>query len=416
MQRRIVTGLVTGCLALAACGGTGAVTEPPGVVVLGVDTERADPQGSPAQVRALSRAQLDFAVDLYRTLAGTVEGDLALGPGSLHTALSMVRAGARGQTAREMDDVLHATAMDGRLHALNNALDRRLRARSSARGVQLDIANRVWVDQGLTVLDTYAQTVANHYGAGLAELDIAGDPAGARTAVNQWVSDVTRDKVPELFPADAIDTTTALVLANALHLDAQWKFPFPPAATGPQPFLLPDGSVVPVETMRYDEYLPSGSGPGWSAVRLPYDGEQLSMTVIVPEDLPAFEQSLDADLLEQVSASIQDGGIHLSLPRFTARTHVSLVDALAALGMPNAFGAGADFSGMTGSRGLFLSAVEHEVVVEVDEQGTEAAAASGAAMAGSHGPTVSVDRPFLFLVQDAETDATLFLGRVTDPR
>ena len=140
------------------------------------------------------------------------------------------------------------------------------------------------------------------------------------------------------------------------------------------------------------------------------------MTVIVPQDLAEFEQHLDEAMLGGILDSIDDGGIHLSLPRFTARSHLSLPDTLAAMGMPTAFGGGADFSGMTGQPDLFLQAVEHEAVVEVDEEGTKAAAASGGAMAGSHGPTVTVDRPFLFLVRDEPTGAVLFLGRVMDPR
>lgn len=413
MHRSFPAVLLTVVLAATACGGARDIAEPAGVTALGVGIERSEPSPSEQDVRQLTAAQLAFAVDLYRAVADDVEGDLALGPGSLHTALAMIRAGARGQTAQEMDDVLHAAGLD--LHELGNALDRELRSRSETRGVDVDIANRVWVDEGLELLDGYVETLATHYGAGLAELDISGDPEGARAAVNAWISEATREKIEELFPRGSIASNTVLVLANAVHLDADWTFPFPAAATRDQPFQLPDGSSVDVPTMQYDEYLPSGRGSGWSAVRLPYNGEQLSMTIVVPEDLGEFEDRLDPALLEQVEASIQDGGIHLSLPRFTARTHLSLTQTLAELGMPSAFGA-ADFSGMTGGGGLFLSAVEHEAVVEVDEEGTEAAAASGGAVAGSHGPTVMVDRPFLFVIRDQPTGAVLFLGRVNDPR
>ena len=413
MHRSFPAVLLTVVLAATACGGARDIAEPPGVTALGAGLERSEPAPSEQDVRQLTAAQLAFAVDLYRAVADDVEGDLALGPGSLHTALAMIRAGARGQTAQEMDEVLHAAGLD--LHGLGNALDRELRARSQTRGVDIDIANRVWVDEGLELLDDYVETLATHYGAGLAELDISGDPEGARAAVNAWVSGATRDKIGELFPRGSIESNTALVLANAVHLDADWTFPFPAAATRDQPFQLPDGSSVDVPTMHYDEYLPSGRGSGWSAVRLPYNGEQLSMTIVVPEDLGEFEDRLNPALLEQVETSIQDGGIHLSLPRFTARTHLSLTETLAGMGMPSAFGA-ADFSGMTRGGGLFLSAVEHEAVVEVDEEGTEAAAASGGAVAGSHGPTVMADRPFLFVIRDQPTGAVMFLGRVTDPR
>ncbi len=416
MHRTLPAALVAAALTVAACGGADGdardVVGPPGVTVVGAGVERTTPSVSPAELRTFTATQLAFAVDLYQAVSATEKGDLVLGPASLHTSLAMIRAGARGQTAKEMDAVLRA---DGRLYELGNALDRELRSRSSTDGVDVDIANRVWANQDLVLLDDYAQTLASNYGAALAQVDIAGDPEGSRAAVNAWVAEATRQKIQELFPEGSIGADTRLVLANALYLRAGWKFPFPPSSTSDQPFLLADGSRVDVPTMHYDEYLPSGRGEGWSAVRLPYSGEDLSMTVIVPDDLASFEQKLDVALLEQVEASIRPGGIHLSLPRFTARTHLSLADTLKAMGMPSAFGA-ADFSGMTAERGLFLAAVEQEAVVEVDEKGTEAAAASGGAVAGSHGPTVTVDRPFMFLIRDEPTGAVLFLGRVTDPR
>ena len=415
MHRKLPAALLAAALATTACGsgsGTRDVAEPPGVTAVGADIERAEPTSSPTELRDFTTAQLAFAVELYRAVAEGQEGDLALGPGSLHTALAMIRAGARGQTAEEMDAVLRS---DARLHELGNALDRELRSRSGADGVDVDVANLVWADGDLPLLDEYVETLAGQYGAGLAQLDFSGDPEAARAAVNAWVAQATQDEVEELFPQGSIDGRTKLVLANAVHLRADWKFPFPPERTSDQPFLLADGSQVDVPTMHYDESLPSGRGEDWTAVRLPYSGEQLSMTVIVPDDLPSFEDRLDVALLEQVEATIEPGGIHLSLPRFTAGSHLSLVETLSDMGMPSAFGP-ADFSGMTPGGGLFLAAVEHEAVVEVDEDGTEAAAASGGAMAGSHGPTVTVDRPFLFVVRDEPTGAVLFLGRVLDPR
>ena len=416
-MRSAVVGLGLGvALVTTACGAGAKPTEgvPGGIVPAGVT--RVDPQLPTAELRLLAAAQTDFAVDLYRTVAARDQADVTLGPSSLHTALSMIRAGARGQTAAEIDAVLHTTPLAGRLDELGNGLDRQLRSLSAAEGVEVAIANRVWRDEGQAVLPEYARLLLTHYGAGMDALDIAGNPEAARAAVNAWAAAETGDKVEELFPPDSITAATRLVLANAVHFEADWRFPFPAAATSDQPFSLPNGTTVSVPTMSYDEYLPSGRGVGWTAVRLPYDGEQVSMTVIVPQDLAAFESSLDRALLDRVEASIADGGIHLSLPRFTARTHLSLADTLAGLGMPTAFSSQADFSGMSGAPGLMLGAVEHEAVVEVDETGTQAAAASGGAVLGSHGPTVTVDRPFLFVVRDSATGAVLFLGRVSDPR
>lgn len=412
---RLAAAVLATALAAAGCGSAPDVAEPAGVTALAVAADREEPSVSAGDLRRLTDAQREFAVDLYRSVSGEVPGDLALGPGSLHTALAMIRAGARGRTATEMDAVLRADRLDGRLHELGNALDGALRERGSTRGVDVDIAHRVWVDDGVELLDDYVDVLASSYGAGLAELDLSGDPDGSRAAINAWVAEATRDKIEELFPAGSIGSDARVVLVNALHLQAKWKFPFPADRTVDQPFRLADGSQVAVPTMQYDVSLPSGRGQGWAAVRLPYSGDELSMTVVVPDDLAEFEARLSPELLGQVDAAIRDGGIHLSLPRFTARTHLSLAGTLAGMGMPSAFGA-ADFSGMTRGGGLFLSAVEHEAVVEVDEEGTEAAAASGGVMAGSHGPTVTVDRPFLFVIRDDPTGAVLFLGRVTDPR
>lgn len=414
--------MVVATLTLAACGPSASApprgsapppAEPGAIEVLGTGVERVTPAAA-GDVSALTAAQTAFALDLYDAVREQVDGDLVVGPMSLHTVLAMVRAGARGETATEMDAVLHADGVD--LHGAGNALDRAVQERNGATGVDLTSANRVWLQRGMALTDEYIATIAGNYDAGLAATDFIADPEAARTAVNGWVAERTRDKITDLFPRGSIDTRTRLVLANAVHLDAAWKFPFDPARTDDQPFTLPDGTEVDVPTMHYDQDLPTAIGPGWAAVELPYDGEQLSMTIIVPQDLAAFEQRLDAGLLDGILGQVTDGGIHLSLPRFRARTHLGLSDTLVGMGMPTAFGPGADLSGMTGQSGLWLHAVEHEAVVEVDEEGTEAAAASGASIAGSHGPTVTVDRPFLFLVRDEPTGALLFLGRVTDPR
>ena len=233
--------------------------------------------------------------------------------------------------------------------------------------------------------------------------------------INQWVAERTEDRIEELHPEDALDSQTRLVLVNAIALDAPWEFPFDPAATADQPFTRTDGSTVNVPTMHYDEYLASATTGEFQAVELPYGGGALSMVVIVPSDLAAFEASLTSESLQTAIDSLTDGGIHLSLPRWTARTHLTLNDILIALGMPTAFTPLADFSGMVDGGGLWIDRVEHEAFIEVDEEGTRAAAATGGVMAGSHGPTVEVNRPYLYVIRDRGAGTILFIGRVTDP-
>lgn len=200
-----------------------------------------------------------------------------------------------------------------------------------------------------------------------------------------------------------------------MHLDAPWEFGFEPAATRPGEFTRLDGSTVTADLMHYDEFLPTAYNKDWYAVELPYEGSGLSMVVIVPRNFARFEAALDATVLKKVLGKIKDGGIHLTMPRFSFSTHASLVDPLKTMGVKSAFGGSADFSRMTAGGGLFVDAVEHEAFIKVDEHGTEAAAATGVAMLGSHGPTIDVTKPFLLLIRDRATNATLFVGRVLDP-
>ncbi len=257
--------------------------------------------------------------------------------------------------------------------------------------------------------------MSRSYGAPIASADFRTDPEAARQAINRWAAERTRDRIPQLFPQGTIDSTTALVLANAVYLNAEWSLPFNPDNTKQEAFTKLDGTSVSVPVMHFNEYLPTAMGEGWMAAEIPYSGDELSMVVVVPQDLKGFEATLDRAKLDQVFSKLKSGGIHLSLPRFSFSFHTSLVQSLKALGMSSAFGPEADFSAMTNADGHFVAAVEHESFIKVDEKGTEAAAATGSAMASSHGPTITATRPFLFAIRDKATGALLFLGRVLDP-
>ena len=206
-----------------------------------------------------------------------------------------------------------------------------------------------------------------------------------------------------------------LVVVNAVAMEAQWRYLFDPAQTRPAPFHLPGGDVVNVPTMHFDLYLPLVWEEEYQAVELLYGAGDLSMVAIVPNDLATFEADLDPERLQGIFEAITEQGIHLSLPKFAFRSHTDLDDTLRQLGMTSVYEA-ADLSGMTGTPGLFLQTVQHEAFIEVDEEGTEAHAATGAGMAISHGPTITFDRPFFFVIRDRATGAILFVGRVTDPR
>jgi len=318
--------------------------------------------------------------------------------------------------------VLHLDLPADRVPVVFNRLDLALASRQNDQ-VRLAAANKLWSVDGLPLLTPFVDTMSRSYGAPVAAADFGSD--AARVAINDWVAGETNERITELFPPRTIDPNTKLVLVNAVHLDAQWFFPVNPELTDDEPFTTMDGTQVTVPMMHFNEYLPTAVAGGaaspcavgscWRAVEIPYAGDELSMVVIVPDDLATFEASLDAATLKGVFGALEDGGIHLSLPRFSFGSHASLVDPLRDLGMASAFGGGADFSAMTDGGGLSIGAVEHGAFIEVDEEGTEAAAATGTAMQDSHGPTIPVTRPFVFAIRDRQTDAVLFLGRVGDP-
>ncbi len=370
----------------------------------------ADGRNTTAAVAAMN----DFATDLYTSVSSSESGNVVVSPYSVTFTLGMIYAGARGDTAAEMATVLHADDLAGWQEGIN-AYDLTLDARTAGSPTTWTAGNKVWTVPGLALRDDYLDVLTGVYGSPLAEADFADDPDAERHVINGWVEDQTNDLIPELFPQDSLDASTVMVLVNAIALDAPWEFPFDPAATSDQPFTRGDGSTVDVATMHYDEFLPSAVTEDYQAVELPYGGGALSMVVVMPDDLAEFEANLTTESLTGVFDSITDGGIHLSLPKWSARTHLTLNDTLAAMGMPTAFGPGADFSGMVDGGGLVLDRVEHEAFIEVDEEGTRAAAATGGVMEGSHGPTVTINQPYLYAIRDRGAGTVLFIGRVTDP-
>jgi serpin B len=252
-------------------------------------------------------------------------------------------------------------------------------------------------------------------------LDFAADPEKARVAINDWVSEQTESRIKDLIPAGAIDTLTRLVLTNAIYFNAAWYMPFHEESTEDGPFHLLDGSEVTVPMMKQTESFGYSAGKGYQAVELLYDGRELSMVLLVPDAgaFETFEDTLDVDRVESILKDLAPTQVALSMPKFKVESSFSLVDALTALGMPDAFTDRADFSGMTGNRELSISDVVHKAFVSVDEKGTEAAAATAVIMKLTAAPaepvSVTLDRPFIFAIRDMETGALLFVGRVLDP-
>lgn len=369
-----------------------------------------DPDG--ANTTAAIEAMNAFAVDLFSEVADP-NANTVISPYSAVFALGMIYAGAGGATAQEMGAVLHADSSGHDWHEGINAYDLSLDGRTVDSPTEWNSASKVWAQPGVGLLDSYLDTLTGEYGSPLAEVNF-GESEAARELINGWVAGQTKQRVPELWPPNSFSAQTKVVLVNAVALDAPWEFPFDPAQTSPQPFTLADGSTVDTDMMRYDEFLPTAEGVGWSAVEIPYAGGALSMVAIVPDDLGEFESQLTPEGLDGIVRSISAGGVHLQIPKWSARTHLTLNQHLTNMGMPSAFGPNADFSNMATSA-LRLARVEHEAFVEVDEAGTRAAAATGGMMEGSHGPTVDLNRPFFYVISDRGAGTILFMGHVVNP-
>lgn len=418
--------LILGAAVMVACG-SGAPSAGPDTtvrpapaetdVLLASVTERAEPAIADGRdLEAVADATAAFALDLYEQVTSEQEGNVIVGPYSAWLALAMTSVGASGVTYEELAGALRFPLDEERLLPAINALDRSLTHRAADEAVRFNVANQLWGQRGLKLLAPFLDAMVEHFGAPFVAADFADDPDAVRVAINDWVAERTEGKITELFPPETLDSTTALALVNAVHLDAPWEFAFDPAQTEMGPFTRADGTTVDAHLMHYDQYLPTALNEDWIAAELPYEGSALSMVVVVPSDLAEFEAALDVAVLDEILGQLTDGGIHLTLPRFSFSTHASLVEPLRVMGVTSAFDLGtADFSRMTGTDGLAIGAVEHEAFIEVDEQGTEAGAAAGVAIFGSHGPPIDATRPFLFLIRDRATNAVLFIGRVLDP-
>jgi serpin B len=373
--------------------------------------------------RTVVQGNTAFALDLYARLAAR-EGNLFLSPHSISTALAMTSLGARGDTAAEMARVLHFSLDPEPLHPPLAALSRGPGSGTEKGGCELRVANRLWGQRGYEFLPDFLKATRMHYGAEIQEVDFVRATEAARRTINAWVERQTADKIKDLVPERVLDADTRLVLTNAIYFKGTWARVFPKARTAEAPFHVGPGHTVQVPLMSQRETFGYLRQKTFQAVELPYVGKDLSMVVFLPTDpdgLAAFEQLLTADHLTQWLGRLKPQSVDVSLPRFQIASEFSLKKELSALGMPLAFDMNrADFSGMSDHpEGLFLAAVIHKAFVEVNEKGTEAAAATAAVVKArgfSKAAEFRADHPFLFLIRDLRSGAVLFLGRVTNPR
>jgi serpin B len=333
----------------------------------------------------------------------------------------MTVAGARGETAAQMIRALDFNPDQELLHLAFAALEARLAEVGQRGAVQLRVANRLWPQEGHEFREAFLALVQRCYGAPVTPVDFRNAEA-ARQTINAWVEERTERKIQELIPLRILDPLTRLVLVNAIYFKGNWASPFEKNLTHPAPFWVTPGEQAQVQMMTQAHELGYAEFDGLQVLELPYAGEDASMIVLLPRErdgLAALEAALTVQNLDQWTSGLTQDRVEVFLPAFEVTFAVRLDAALQSLGMVDAFsGARADFSGMDGSRGLFIGAVLHKAFVAVNEEGTEAAAATAVVMGRGMlmpPPVFRADHPFLFLIREKRTGSVLFLGRVVEP-
>ncbi len=357
-----------------------------------------------------------LTIDLYQKISGQGNGNLFLSPYSISSALAMVYGGARGETEKEMETTLHFGGQ-GPTHPAFSYLRKKLNGIQKKGHVELNVANSLWPQEDYTFLSDYLALTKEFYGSEIESVDYKTETEAARLLINNWVEAKTMNRIKDLIPEGMLDPLTRLVLANAIYFKGNWATQFKQEHTRPAPFKLTDGTAIEVPMMSQTSDFKFSHSDTFQALELPYEGNDLSMVVLLPtqpDGLAELEKSISTEMISSLPFNEQE--VLVQLPKFKIEWKLELSKTLAAMGIPLALSDQADFSGMDGSRALFISEVVHKAFVEVNEEGTEAAAATGVGMrVTSMPPMFEANHPFLFLIRENTTGAILFIGRVNDP-
>jgi len=358
----------------------------------------------------------DFAFDIYRELLkgeGSVDQNLFFSPYSITTALGMTLAGAEGNTRDQMMKTMRFRLPQRHFHPILGKMTTRLESAGKEKHYRLAVANRLWPSLGIELVPEFEKLVAREYDARLQPLDFGNSDSAART-INDWVAEKTQQKIKDILRPRDVGPNTRMVLTNAIHFKGDWAHPFDTSKTISSGFHTPGGKKE-AKLMVQELYTGYKKGDGFEVLELPYASGELSMIVVLPDDLKKWESDLTGDSFREQVSDLKPVNIELSLPRFRMTNRMSLKETLSNLGMEQAFEE-ADFSRMSQSLGAScIGDVIHKAFVEVNEEGTEAAAATAVVILESAPRTVKVNRPFLFAIRDNATDGILFLGRVCDP-
>ena len=434
-RRWRLAGMIAAATMVAtACGATSAPSPKPAATTKPAATPTPQQTGdllagltvSAADQQAVASGGNELTVEMLKQLELTHPGGNFVDSAySLATALAMLQLGARGATAAQIASVLHSSGASAAQQAADwKQFDATLLAEANADGIALDVANALWLQQGLPVNGAFLDTLVQDFSAPSTQADFAGDPQGAADLINHWVSDATHGMIPTVVTASEVQPAK-FVLADALYLNAKWKTQFIANNTSIGPFHRSDGSQVSANLMHSDLWtLPVHVGDAVTAVEMPYVGGHFAADVIMPTSgsISEFTTGLTPDALASIEQGLMTtNDVQLTLPRFDIASALDLKPLLTALGMEDAFNASrADLSGVDGRRDLFIGFAKQQAHVQVDEIGTTATAATIlGGLGGASGPvkitTVVIDHPFLFIIRDLTSGAIIFTAQVNDP-
>ena len=372
-----------------------------------------------SDVNELVAGNTACAIKLYSKLKQE-PGNLFFSPYSISTALAMTYGGARTETESEMAKALSFNLAQDQLHAAFSGLGRSLQSKKEKKGVELSVANALWPHNNYAFRSEYIELLQQSYDSVGTPLDYS-NPEQARGVINRWVEEETKNKIKDLIPPGVLNSDTRMVLTNAIYFKGDWVTRFEKKRTREMPFKLSAEKIAKTPMMYRKGSAGFFQDAELQILEMPYQGNDVSMLVLLPrkvDGLAELEKSLTATRLAKWLKQVRKLKVDVWLPKFKMTSQLSLATPLKSLGMKRAFSRNCDFSGMDGSKRLFLSAVIHQAFVDVNEEGTEAAAATAAVIQSRSlrvGPRFRADHPFLFLIREKTTGSILFFGRYVHP-
>jgi serpin B len=422
MKLKYIVSILAAFIIISAAVFVVVLQNQPGSDIIDEDIIPDDEEPTPLGNLSFHDAVNSFAFDIFKEVHEANEGNLFISPYSIFTALAMTYEGARGETAEEMAKVLNVKQDNESFHLYMKNLYEVLNTKNEE--YNISTANALWVKENLQLLEAYLNVIREYYGGDATEVDYS-NPTESAAIINQWVENQTNGLIKDLITADAISPLTALILTNAIYFKGIWKTQFDPVNTTNRTFETNAETSVEAPTMSLidtEDVFYYTETDDLQILELPYTGDDISMIILLPKnnDLSTAIDTIDIEMFSEWTGSMVETKVDIHLPKFKVETSYSLGDYLIDLGMNIPFTSDADFSGITGGRDLFISKVLHKAFIDVNEEGTEAAAATAVIMeltvnGGSSRIVFDCNHPFMYLIQHKQTETILFMGSISDP-